>query len=65
MAEDKIWNVCLKSKKEPIKIEAATVERETGQFVFKNEAGERVGFYNISDVEGYSEEPTLPPPRVR
>ena len=54
--ENKMWLVCLKSKKEPIRVEAASVKNVNGQYVFKDASGGDVGLYNISAVEGYSVE---------
>ena len=52
--KNRMWLVCLKSKKEPIRVEAASVKSVSGQYVFKDESGGDVGLYDISAVEGYS-----------
>jgi hypothetical protein len=53
----KMWVVCLKSKKDPVRIEAACVKSENGRYVFADEAGDIVGAYDVTAVDGYSVEP--------
>jgi|SRR5580704_16877993 hypothetical protein len=61
---NKLWVVCLKSKKEPIRVEAASVKRVNDQYVFTDDSGADAGLYDVCAVEGYSVEPVAPGSRV-
>jgi hypothetical protein len=54
---NRIWVVCLKSKREPVRIDAARVTQANGQYTFTDDSDTVVGIYDISSVEGYSAEP--------
>lgn len=58
--EDKIYIVSFRSPGTPHRVEAATVKREDGRFIFTNTKGEETGNFNDTDVRGYSLEPELP-----
>lgn len=54
---NRIWLVYRRSKKEPVRIEAASVKSVSGQYIFTDAAGGEAGRYDITAVEGYSIEP--------
>jgi hypothetical protein len=57
--ETKIWNVPLRSKKDSIPVEAATVkEEDDGKLTFRDASGNVVGWYWLAEVQGYSVEPS-------
>jgi hypothetical protein len=55
--ENKIYVVTLRAKSTPHRIEAATVQREDSQLVFRDRNNDIVGTFNNADVIGYSIEP--------
>ena len=58
--EDKLYNVTLRRKNTPHKLEAATVKTEGGRLIFTNAEGEKSGNFSAADVVGYSVEPDMP-----
>ena len=54
----------MRSKKEPIRVEAASVKRVNDQYVFTDESGADAGLYDACAVEGYSVDPEAPGSRV-
>lgn len=52
--ENKMYVVTLRSKSTPHRIEAATVQREDSQLVFRDQNNDIVGTFNHADVIGYS-----------
>jgi hypothetical protein len=55
--ETKVWNVSLRSKKDAVQVEAASVkEEDDGKLTFKDASGNVVGWYWITEVQGYSED---------
>jgi hypothetical protein len=52
--ENKMYVVTLRSKSTPHRIEAATVQREDSQLVFRDQNNDIVGTFNNADVMGYS-----------
>jgi hypothetical protein len=58
---DKTYEIRLRSKRDPFRISAHTMEEKDGWFEFKDPAGQIVGRYRAEDVHGYQivdDEPT-------
>jgi hypothetical protein len=53
---NRTWAIYRKSKKDPVRIEAASLTNVDGQYVFIDSSGAEVGRFDISAVEGYSVE---------
>lgn len=53
-AKNKVWNVSLRSKKEPERVEAATVQEYDGRVTFVDAQGNFAASYSLAEVQGYS-----------
>jgi hypothetical protein len=56
MAENRVWKVSVRSKKDQHHVEAANVKDADGQLVFTDDHGNLVGSFCRKDVQGYSVE---------
>ena len=49
-----MWSVWLRSKKDPARVEAATVKEEDDRLIFRDSKGAFVASFPLAEVQGHS-----------
>jgi hypothetical protein len=58
MAENRIWIISVRGKKDPHRVDASHAQEREGRLVLTDSTGETVGSFCLADVQGYPVEPS-------
>jgi hypothetical protein len=63
-AENRLWKVSVRSKKDQHHVEAANVKEDDGKLIFTDAQGNLTGSFYLAEVQGYSAEPAPLPSQL-